>query len=456
MSAFDDVSSRIGGEGATFNEESFQAFLSQRNGEPSWLRTHRADNWRRLLGMPDPSRKDEHWRFGDPRRLALGKCAPSFGQIGESDVGELKQASNLVPSPKARIILANDRCIEEADLPDELHHRGVVFESLESAILKRPDELRRHLEIKQYDLGSAKQRALHASHLRNGAYLRIPPGVVIEEPLIIYHWIKGSDVAIFPRTIITAEKNSQVTLVEVYLSADIESNAFASAVVSIEAATEANVTRIAAQNWNHNTVSCLLNSNYAERDALIRNFAILLGSKVCRQETHLKISEPGGDVRVRSMVVADDDQLFDQRSRQDHQAERTCSDVLCKNALLDESRSIFGGLIRVEENAQLTNAHQTNRNLVIGPTAETHTLPELEIFANDVKCSHGATTGKIDEEQLFYLQSRGIPRETARQLLTLGFFEEILTEIPNELADALRILFRAKLEGSWRNEPSSR
>ena len=313
MSAADVVSSRIGGEGTTFNEESFQAFLSQRNGEPSWLRTHREDNWRRFLRMPDLTKRDESWRFGDPRRLASGKCTPCFGEISEGSVEELKQASSLAPSAVARIIIVNDRCIEEADLPYDLHNRGVVFESLESALLKHPDKLRPHLEIEQANLGSAKQRALHAAYLRSGAYLRIPSGVVIEEPLAIYHWIKGSDTAIFPRTIIDAEENSQATIVEAYLSADMESHAFATAVVSVEAAAGANVTRVAAQNWNRNTRSFLLDSNHSRRDATIRNFSILLGSRSCRHETQLQVTEPGGDVRVRSLVAASDDQLFRNR-----------------------------------------------------------------------------------------------------------------------------------------------
>lgn len=456
VSAVDAATSRVGMKSPSINEDSFQTFLSQRSGEPAWLKAHRENNWRRFLELPDPTRKEESWRFGDPRRLFFGGCAPVSEETDEATAHKLKQASSLVSSAVARIILANDNCIEEADVPSDLRNRGVIFESLASALLKRPDEIRSHIETEQVDLGSAKQRALHAAHFRNGAYLRIPCGVVVEEPFVIYHWIKGSDIAIFPRTIIEAEDNSQATLVEVYLSSDLESNAFASTVTSVEAASGANVTRVAVQNWNCNTVSFLLDSNHSRRDATIRNFAILLGSSACRHETHLQVSETGGDVRVRSMIAATDDQLFDQRSRQDHQAKRTFSDILCKNALLDESRSIFAGLIRVEENAQLTDAYQTNRNLVIGSKAEANALPGLEILANDVKCSHGATTGKIDEEQLFYLQSRGIPREAARQLLTLGFFEEILAETPAELTDALRLLLRDKLETSQKEDPSSR
>ena len=161
-------------------------------------------------------------------------------------------------------------------------------------------------------------------------------------------------------------------------------------------------------------------------------------------------------MRVRSLVAASGKQLFDQRSRQDHRAQHTTSDVLCKNALLDESRSIFAGLIRVEENAQHTDAYQTNRNLVIGPLAEANSLPGLEILANEVKCSHGATTGRIDEDQLFYLQSRGIPREAAKQLVMLGFFEEVLAGIPADLADSIRELLREKFDSSGRQENSER
>ena len=161
-------------------------------------------------------------------------------------------------------------------------------------------------------------------------------------------------------------------------------------------------------------------------------------------------------MRVRSLVAASGEQLFDQRSRQEHRAEHTTSNVLCKNALFDKARSIFAGLIRVEENAQHADAYQTNRNLVIGPSAEANSLPGLEILANDVKCSHGATIGKIDEEQLFYLRSRGIPSATAKQLLMLGFFEEVLSEIPLELADSIRELLRDKFESRDRQEKSDR
>jgi Fe-S cluster assembly protein SufD len=457
MKTQDPASSRVDRESITINEASFETFLAQRSGEPDWLKDHRQKNWARFLELPHPNRKEENWRFGEPRRLSFGNCSPVTNQqLDESISNGLKTESSLIPSSAARIILANDHCIEEADVPSDLRDSGVIFESFESALLKRPDEIRLHIESELADFGSAKQRSLHAAHCRNGAFLRIPEGVTVEKPFVVYHWIKGSDVAIFPRTIIEAERRSQATIVEVYLSADPQSNAFASALHSVDAAAESSLTRIAVQNLNRKTIVCLTDSNHSKRDAAIRNFNFLLGSSTCRVETTLRVSEPRGDVKVRSMVAATEDQLFDQRSRQDHQAPHTFSDILCKTALMDDSRSIFSGLIRVEENAQLTDAYQTNRNLVIGPNAEANALPGLEILANDVKCSHGATSGTIDEEQLFYLQTRGIPRTAAQQLLTLGFFEEILDEIPSELADSFRILLREKLESNHNDGNRSR
>jgi Fe-S cluster assembly protein SufD len=148
-----------------------------------------------------------------------------------------------------------------------------------------------------------------------------------------------------------------------------------------------------------------------------------------------------------SLTVAEESQEFDQRTFQIHNAPNAVSDLLYKNALLDKSRSIFSGLIKVAEGAQQTDAYQTNRNLLLDPTAEANALPGLEILANDVKCSHGATTGNVDASELFYMMSRGIPKRAAMQLMVFGFFEEVIEKVESdELAENLRTLIRNKFE----------
>ncbi len=162
-----------------------------------------------------------------------------------------------------------------------------------------------------------------------------------------------------------------------------------------------------------------------------------LGGAYARFEGHAIAAGSGADVHLYSLAAPNKEQAYDQRTLQTHKAPHARSDLLFKNALLDKSQTIFSGLIIVEENAQQTDAYQTNNNLLLSPTAEANSLPGLEIEANDVKCSHGATTGQISPEELFYLNARGIPKRTAFELLVAGFFEEILGKIDDKEAHDL-------------------
>ncbi len=194
------------------DEDRFQAFLVECEGDPGWLKEYRQANWKLYRESPNPNRREENWRFGDPRRLTPGKCCTTTEAVAEGSIQRLRESSSILPSANARIILVNDQCIEEANLPNDLREKGVIFESLETAISKHSEKVRVHLADEQLGLGSSKQRALHAAFLKNGAYLRIPSGIVINEPLMIYHWLNGEDTAIFPRTIIEAEENSEATV----------------------------------------------------------------------------------------------------------------------------------------------------------------------------------------------------------------------------------------------------
>jgi Fe-S cluster assembly protein SufD len=181
------------------------------------------------------------------------------------------------------------------------------------------------------------------------------------------------------------------------------------------------------------------------RDALITSVNAAVGSRRARLENTVRIDGPGADVRLYGISVATGEQEFDQRTLQIHTAGQAKSDLLFKNALLGKARTIFSGLIKVAPDAQRTDAYQTNRNLLLSPDAEADSLPGLEIEANDVKCSHGATTGQVDENELFYLRARGIPLEAAQELLAQGFLEEVIAKVEDEEgAEALRGMLSAK------------
>jgi len=183
------------------------------------------------------------------------------------------------------------------------------------------------------------------------------------------------------------------------------------------------------------------------RDARVQSLNVHLGARQARHESLSQLQAPGAFSEMLAVTVADRAQEFDQRTLQVHQAPNTKSDLLYKNVLLDEAKTIFSGLIIVDPDAQKTDAYQSNRNLVLGDGAEANSLPGLEIQANDVRCTHGATTSRLDPEQEFYLQARGIPPPRARQLLIFAFFEEVLNRLAHEdLHAALRELIQAKIK----------
>jgi Fe-S cluster assembly protein SufD len=183
------------------------------------------------------------------------------------------------------------------------------------------------------------------------------------------------------------------------------------------------------------------------RDARVQSLNLHVGGRQARHESLSQLQAPGAFSEMLALTVADGAREFDQRTLQVHQAPNTKSDLLYKNALREQSRTIFSGLIVVDPDAQKTDAYQSNRNLMLSEEAEASSLPGLEIQANDVRCTHGATSSRIDPDQEFYLQSRGIAKEMADELLTFGFFEEVLNRLESEpLHDALRALIQGQFK----------
>jgi Fe-S cluster assembly protein SufD len=218
----------------------------------------------------------------------------------------------------------------------------------------------------------------------------------------------------------------------------------------------AQLTYVAAQTWSRETLSFQSNSTVARRDSRVLSLNLHLGGRQSRHESHSQLQAPGAHSEMLALTVAHGAQEFDQRTLQIHQAPHTSSNLLYKNALLGRSKTIFSGLIVVDPDAQKTDAYQSNRNLMLSDDAEANSLPGLEIQANDVRCTHGATSSRIDPEQEFYLQARGIAKDAADELLTFGFFEEVLSKLGHEpLHDALRDLVKAKFQAQPATETPS-
>ncbi len=414
--------------------------------EPAWLADRRAAGLEQFKNLPMPSARDEMWRFASVGRLSIDGYDATDAPAADT-VAALVGRSNLVTEREGLSVYVNDAQANFEGISDELAAKGVVYLPIADAVAQHPELMEQYFLKESTELGSEKFFGLHAASIKAGSVLFVPKGVEIEKPFVNYYWTSGEKAAVFPHTLVIAEDNAKASVVDIFFSETEENEALNVSVSNIHAGAGANVFRKIVQDWNEKTVSFQLDTTVADRDAQVKNVAVNIGAERARFENQTRIEGPGADVKMYSLTVAEKNQEFDQRTFQTHNAGNAVSDLLYKNALLDNARTIFSGLIKVAEGAQQTDAYQTNRNLLLDPTAEANALPGLEILANDVRCSHGATTGNVDADELFYMMARGISKRVAMQLMVFGFFEEVIEKVESdELAENLRQLIRNKFE----------
>ncbi len=417
----------------------FAMHLEQRSYLPAWWIAAKQEAWTEYNALPMPKRTDENWRFANLSGLALtGFELP-------------EEHASLVPHlpdfpHAAEIIFSNRQVVGRSGLPRDLADQGVIFAPLDEALRNHGDLVRPYFQQHATNLGSEKFTALNIALTASGSFLYVPKGVKVALPFVAQHTVTGDRKSIFPHTIVVLEDQAEATLVEFFVSGDTASH-LVSGVNDLHAGPGAKLTYVGAQNWSDDTLAFQTNSINAQRDARIQSLNVHLGGRQSRHESHSRLHGPGAHCDMLALTVAKGKQEFDQRTLQTHQAPHTTSDLLYKNVLLDAARTIFSGLIVVEPDAQQTDAYQTNRNLMLSETAEANSLPGLEIQANDVKCSHGATTSRVPTEQEFYLQSRGIDPAKAHELIVFGFFEEVLDKLENDdLHTVLRNLIQTKFK----------
>ncbi len=419
----------------------FGSHVAQRNNLPKWWLDAKQAAWNQFVARPFPTRKDELWRFSNIQ---------GFANLDGLEVADSTNGAPTAPAlpPFARsaeIVFANNNLAHRTALPAELTAKGVIFSPLEEALHKHGDLVRAYFQKQPAALGGEKFAALNTALTSSGAFLFVPKGVEIAAPFVVQHAVSGAGKSIFPHTIVILEDQAKATVVEFFASTEATARNFASGVNDLHAAHGAQLTYIGAQNWSSESLATQSNSIVAQRDARVLSLNLHLGGKQSRHESHSRLQGPGAHSEMLALTIAKNSQEFDQRTLQTHQAPNTSSNLLYKNALLDSARTIFSGLIVVEPDAQKTDAYQSNRNLMLSDEAEANSLPGLEIQANDVRCTHGSTSARIPAEQEFYLQSRGISKAAADELLVFGFFEEVLGKLENEeLQDALRTLIQPK------------
>ncbi len=418
------------------------------NDLPEWLRQERQEAWRAFSTLPNPTRKDQAWRFSNVDALDLSVYV--FGPAPSDDErGEILERSVPINGESARLVFTDDHLLERDVIPESLRKAGVIFQPLERALIEHEELVRKHFMAQPAALGSARFAALHRAHVRAGAFVYVPRGVEVEVPIEIFHWLSGENSAVFPHLLLAAEEMAKVTVVEHFRSLDTSARGFACGVNDLIAGRGASVKYVCAQEWNEKVTALQINATAVERDASAMSLNLHLGGAYSRFESLSRLIGEGARSDLLAVAVAQGQQEFDARTLQDHACPHTTSDLLYKNALNDRARTTFGGLIRVEPHAHFTDAYQTVRNLLLSDDAEANSMPGLEILADNVKCSHGATSGQINEEEMFYLLSRGIPPLVAGQLVVAGFLDEVIARFSDKaIGNHLRGLVTEKFRRS--------
>jgi Fe-S cluster assembly protein SufD len=411
---------------------------------PDWFRDQQYAAWKEFEALPQPTRKDQAWRFSNVALLDLAPFTIS-PPLSEDDRKNVLKYSRGLDNYAARMVFANDQLIERDVVSEDLKKRGVIFQPLERAIVEHEDLFRKYFMSTEAKLGSAKFAALHKALVSSGTFLFVPRRLEIEQPIEIFHWLRHDNTSIFPHLLLVADELAKVTVIEHFRSCDQRAAGFACGVNDLIAGPGAKVTYVCAQNWGENVVALQMNSTTVDHDASAMSLNLHLGGKYSRFESLSRLVGEGGRSDLLAVAVAKHQQEFDARTLQDHVSPHTASDLLYKNALDDRARTIFGGLIRVEPHAHFTDAYQKVRNLLLSDDAEANSMPGLEILADNVRCTHGATSGQIEEDQLFYLRSRGIPTKVAQRLLVTGFLDEVIQRLDHPaIAEHLHRLIEQK------------
>jgi Fe-S cluster assembly protein SufD len=415
----------------TLTETRFtEAALPAPQGEPGFAAEVRRQALVAFQALPVPSQETEEWRYTDLSGLDLGTFRPSVpGTVAANldQVDEGVQAALGEVGERAGLLIQHNSDTATAHLGPEEAGRGVIFAGLDRALAEHPSLLRDRLHA----LVSADRTmfaALHAAFRTGGAFLYVPRGVAVELPLQSLTYLDADGAAVFPHTVVVAEELAEVTLIDRLASSPLE-RALSVAVTEIFAGPGARVRYVSLQDWSSGVTHLAVQRAHLARDAELRSLAVSFGADLSRTEVEAVLAEPGAHSEMLGLYFTDGDQHFDHRSLQDHAAPNCTSDLLYKGALRDASRAVYSGLIRVHPGAHKTDAFQTNRNIVLSDAAKADSIPNLEIEANDVRCSHAASVGPVDEDVLFYLETRGIPRAQGERLVVTGFFQEVLDRV---------------------------
>ncbi len=420
--------------------------------EPQWLAERRRHAWSVYERTPMPTTRLEEWRYTDiSRKLKLDSLVRADAKAvtfdRETAPARLLESMDADHEASGHLVEL-DGTVAHVDLREDLAAKGVLLLSLREAVTTHPELLERHLATDALPPEQGKFQALNAALWTDGILLYVPRGVRLDHPVRVTRWVSEAGKAFFSRTLIVADEGSQVSYVDEILSDDLEAQSLVSSGVEVLAKPNAQVQYVSLQRLGRGAFHLAQQRTLAEKDSTLDTLNVNVGASVARLDLNAQLIGTGANSDMLGLCFGEGDQHFDHNTSQDHVASHAKSDLLYKGALDGKARSVFRGIIKVHKGAQQTDAYQTNRNLLLSDTARADSLPNLEIEADDVRCSHGATVGQLDQEMLFYLMSRGLPRHLAERLVVLGFLGEVLSRLPlGGVVEKVTRIIEEKLHG---------
>lgn len=422
---------------AGFTREGVEA-LSRAKNEPEWVLEARLNAFEIYDRLPTPSRNDEEWRRTSLRGLKLDRLAPFAGAGAErvsSLTGVLATAEAGGVSNEgefAGVQVQRDASTIFAEVNAEVSAKGVIFCDLDTAMREHPELVKQYFMTQAVTPGFGKYEALHGAFWQGGVFLYVPKGVSVELPFRSFTVAEAPGASTFTHTLVVMEEGAEAFVVDAYRSDSQEEQALSNGVVELILAKNANLRYVQVQDWGRHVWNFMTERAIVDADAQLNSLHVALGSEFTKNSISSRLVGEYAAAEMLGIFFADGDQFFDNHTWQLHEAPHASSDLEFKGALKDSARSVYSGLIKVSEGAQKTDAYQQNRNLVLSREARADSIPNLEIAANDVRCTHGATISQVEEEHLFYLESRGIPRTEAQKLIVEGFFRPVIDRIPVE------------------------
>lgn len=413
---------------AGFTAEVFEAFLQTRD-EPDWVTERRREAFTLFQKLENEELDPEEWK-----RVPMRAFRPATFQL-QSEPAAPSGLTTLMQDRAefgGAVIHLDGHCLRQS-ISDALVEKGVIFGDLSTVIREHGNVLQPHFATNAVKPDADRFSAWHAAFWTGGTVLYVPRGVTIDEPLYSLIGLARENAADFSHTLVILEDDAEATLLEETSSETDTASGLHVGAVELLLGREARLRYVQLQNWNAKTWHFAHQCGRVESNGSLQWTVGGLGSKLAHIHQDVHLDGRGAQGQVNGVNFATEKQTLSYYTQQSHNAPDTRSDLLYKDVLRDKARVIWRGMIKVEEVAQQTDGYQRNDSLLLSPTARCDAIPGLEIEADDVRCTHGATAGRVDEEQVFYAMCRGLTKYEAMHMIVQGFFQTVTDRIPVEL-----------------------